>query len=660
MTGSYSLLGQMRDRPYAIGERGGNSTVPLMPLLSGQSAVDSLVGYYPSKRMDSSLNPHTNPMRSGPRATNKPNTKTAGLNALAARVERKSLVKLATAIGRDPGLFRSEHPLVAGFLIKCGEAGLSDTQILERISQACSESLVVKLAFEKIGGLMPETVKSHPLPNAVVNPSSLDGPPVAPGKLPIPKTVNQTPDLPGSTLGVLGNAVAHPLTPSYSSKDYLHYARRNFDRSYNPASSPKEDTLDGVLRNTSRVAGGVGAAAGAGAAAITSPAWAPPVAGAAMGTGRVAGGAALGVGGAVAGKALNAVKPAAKFVGNTAAATGVMHDGMKMVENNSQGSPLMDGTLVKGVGNKLMGGSPAGAAEATPGLDALATESAGTPTAAGAPPTSAEGAPAPGAPVAGAPGDPAAADEPFGMKQISELIASSPEKAKQFFDQATEQVKGAGQQIKGAVQQAQQTGDVPPELAQQGQAALSAEGFSGERAMQAWDKMDLGQKLLLGGGLSLTAVGLVSAMTGQGGIMPWLMTLLGLGTAAFTAGKGGMLDQGSRDAATGISQAVTGSGTPEIGPTQQKALGMLLNSPVGTPEILAKAMGPLSKMYPEISTKLDQAAGTGSWGNAAMSWLGDVSGQTNAGFEKFGITPEQVPKVLEAWRLYRQGQQPAG
>jgi len=80
MSGAYSLLGKMRETPYAIGERGPNSTVPLMPMLTGQDAVDSLRGYYPMKRQDSLLGAHR-PMISGPRATNYPGTKMAKLQA---------------------------------------------------------------------------------------------------------------------------------------------------------------------------------------------------------------------------------------------------------------------------------------------------------------------------------------------------------------------------------------------------------------------------------------------------------------------------------------------------------------------------------------------------------------------------------------------------
>lgn len=43
---TYSLLGPMNDRPYAIGERPGGNYIPSIPLLSGKEAWDSLSGKY--------------------------------------------------------------------------------------------------------------------------------------------------------------------------------------------------------------------------------------------------------------------------------------------------------------------------------------------------------------------------------------------------------------------------------------------------------------------------------------------------------------------------------------------------------------------------------------------------------------------------------------
>jgi len=44
---TYSLLSQMAEQPYAMGERPGGNYIPTIPLLSGTDAWESMTGYLP-------------------------------------------------------------------------------------------------------------------------------------------------------------------------------------------------------------------------------------------------------------------------------------------------------------------------------------------------------------------------------------------------------------------------------------------------------------------------------------------------------------------------------------------------------------------------------------------------------------------------------------
>jgi len=64
-----------------------------------------------------------------------------------------------------------------------------------------------------------------------------------------------------------------------------------------------------------------------------------------------------------------------------------------------------------------------------------------------------------------------------------------------------------------------------------------------ETASKVYGQMDDGAKMLLWGGITLGAIGLLSGLA-SGGLMPLVMTLMGLGTAAGVAGQGGLLGGG--------------------------------------------------------------------------------------------------------------------
>lgn len=136
-TTPFSMLGAPNAKPTAVGESGYH--LPMMPLLSGQDAVDSLVGYYPKRRMDSQLNPHTYQKPMGVRSTTMPNTKTAEelrRNFLAVKLAMLDLTKSA---------------LVRGFIEKCAAADLDPVATYDAVRDAMQLHPAVADEFEKCG-----------------------------------------------------------------------------------------------------------------------------------------------------------------------------------------------------------------------------------------------------------------------------------------------------------------------------------------------------------------------------------------------------------------------------------------------------------------------------------------------------------------------------
>jgi hypothetical protein len=96
---------------------------------------------------------------------------------------------------------------------------------------------------------------------------------------------------------------------------------------------------------------------------------------------------------------------------------------------------------------------------------------------------------------------------------------------------------------------------------------------------QGWEGMDPGSKALMviGGGLGL--LGLVNAMSGEGGIGDWLLAALGLGGAAAMAGNAGMMGPEAQQMLGGFGQQISGmlpgfmggNQTPAAAPTKPQA-----------------------------------------------------------------------------------------
>lgn len=238
---------------------------------------------------------------------------------------------------------------------------------------------------------------------------------------------------------------------------------------------------------------------------------------------------------------------------------------------------------------------------------------------------------------------------------IMEMIKSAPEQAKAMADGAIQQLHTAFSDptSKQEVAAVSQTGGLTPDGQHRAMTALTAEGYNGEQAYGILSKMNGWEQLGLWGGLSVAGLGLLHAMSGGGGLASLLMTLLGVGAAGFTAGKAGLLDQGAQDLTTGLSDAVQGGPTPQVPDAIKRMFGSTFDQlPDG---VLNAALGLVPNMSPELARKLDQAAGVGSWGNATMGFLGDVTGARNSQMQQMtGLNPQQQERLLQAWAAKRQ------
>jgi len=83
-------------------------------------------------------------------------------------------------------------------------------------------------------------------------------------------------------------------------------------------------------------------------------------------------------------------------------------------------------------------------------------------------------------------------------------------------------------------------------------------GTTWDKARELWNGLSDGEKFLLGLGLSLGAVSLISGFAGERGPMTWVLGALGLGTAAGAAAHGGLLGEGPKGLLQGAEDYVTG------------------------------------------------------------------------------------------------------
>ena len=244
-------------------------------------------------------------------------------------------------------------------------------------------------------------------------------------------------------------------------------------------------------------------------------------------------------------------------------------------------------------------------------------------------------------------------------QKIQNWVQQAPEQAKQFGQQAMQQLSSAFQTDPGKAEASavQQTGGLTPDGQKTALTALSSEGYDMKQAASIFQNMNGWEQLGLWGGIGLSALGLLHAMSGGSGISSLMMSLLGLGVAGFTAGKAGLLDQGAKDLTGGLSDA-TGAMTGQ-NPQQEVPAGIKQLLPNLLQEnVPDAALSPLLQqvpsMYPDAAKQLDQAAGTGSWGNSVMGWLGDMTGQRQKMMQdKLGLNPQQQDRLLKLWASQR-------
>lgn len=212
--------------------------------------------------------------------------------------------------------------------------------------------------------------------------------------------------------------------------------------------------------------------------------------------------------------------------------------------------------------------------------------------------------------------------------------------------------------------------------------------------------MDAGQHMLLWGGLGLGAIGLISAMSGQGGVLPWLLTTLGLGVAGGTAANAGMFGQGAQQGVQSLLQRAGIGGGPTPAPPPQRRPAMLpgpasgienfanqageqvqrLGSVFGlgsrpqpgqpgiasqgiqaminnaSPQLLQTAMPMM--LPPDQQAQLDAAIGyaapNSGMSQQLMAWAGPMlSNPEQSIMQQLGVNQQGAQNILSAWRSHR-------
>jgi hypothetical protein len=391
----------------------------------------------------------------------------------------------------DVRVFALEHPLVAGFLRRCGEAKLNDRQIITKIAAACRVDPSIKAAFDAAGTLFDQRQPPQsPNPMIAKAPQpNLAGDELAKARANVPP--------PGSPQG--GKLVGSPSLPDKPMNGpslYGHYADQAFNPNHDWSQDPTDAPGDAALRTGARVSGAVGGAAGLAAGGIAATPLATLPATSALGA---AGGAAARTAGGLAGQVA--------LIGGAQAIGQGIHDSLG-------GNQHMD----------------MGMGEMPPAVDGN------------------------GQPI------------------------TTPEQAKQHVAETGQKIQEAAAQnpeIKNTLAEANKTQQAPPSMtagaAQNllNEPHIKAMGATLQDAWQHVSAMPWQQQAPLWLGLGLGTYGLLHGLFGkEGGIGDWLMGLVGLGTAAGMAARGGAFGQGAQQAVHG---AVGGIGNWLNGMLQGKA-----------------------------------------------------------------------------------------
>lgn len=137
-----------------------------------------------------------------------------------------------------------------------------------------------------------------------------------------------------------------------------------------------------------------------------------------------------------------------------------------------------------------------------------------------------------------------------------------------------------------------------PELAKNPQSFGDMLGGFAQNAMDSFNNMPMPMKLMLGIGLPMGLVGVMSSLFGEGGMGMGLMGVLGLGAAGLAGASGGMFGQGAQNAVTdGLFNLGQAAGMiPQVDPKdlailkEKDPLAAMANRPVGTREEIAQQL----------------------------------------------------------------------
>jgi hypothetical protein len=105
------------------------------------------------------------------------------------------------------------------------------------------------------------------------------------------------------------------------------------------------------------------------------------------------------------------------------------------------------------------------------------------------------------------------------------------------------------------------------------------------QAADMWQDMDTGSKVLLGLGLGLGTISLLSGLSGEGGLMSWLTSLLGFGAAAGVLSNAGAFGPEAQQFMQGLTGGGPEAAQPNATPTAQPSTPPTAqpNTPPNTP-----------------------------------------------------------------------------
>lgn len=514
------------------------------------------------------------------------------------------LVNMLPKTAAEQAQFVADYPFVAGFLVACHDAGLSELQIREKIAIAARidvdfaeefHNAFVKEAIglhDNMGPMVPKPPSVAPAPAATPAPKLNLGAMGAPKPPPVVAT---PPAAPRGVLGGIGPAVrggvgalaggigsvgaalATPVAhagewvgalPEGSGdmvnnvQEQMHGLANAGAEQFlnNQTSSAFDDALVNHQEQARPLMGQANQEVMDRATNVSLTA---------------AGNAPMAVGG---GKAVGAI------TGLDTANQAVQPSPLNTANPNAPHDPV---GVEQGIGGEMAAAEDATAlssqapAGPQPGPGPAPTQTPPqqpmAPPPEGVPGTASQGQP--GAQPLGAPAKPAAppvGSPPQAWDDFAKAITDDPstpvneklDAIKPFVEQVTGQSGLPPEEIAKFVQQAETQGLQPSQmqdafkryseqLAASNPEAMQQPGFI-EQAYDSFTKMDGGTQALLGLGLGLGVIGLMNSASGGNGLGSILMMLLGFGTAAFTGAQGGLFGQGAQGMAGSLSESIGG------------------------------------------------------------------------------------------------------